>query len=478
MPNNKPIIDIHVHSTLKPYGQSIKNNQNPFKYISKACIWKPNDNGMLENYLESEGKFARYRQSDFTSLTNGNISIAFVSLYPTEIGFNDTNIPKAANLFSSFISNIISAFSRKRHKFLKGDGINGYYYYYFDDLQLEYEYLKLLNKKEPKGLNKKYHLMRNGIDELPQNETDLNIVITIEGAHVFCDGRHVEQPANWNNLEANILKVKNWEHPPFFITIGHHFYNALCTHALSLTDRMKTLLDQRIGMRESGEEVIDGYPDAFTFTGLEVIKLLLRKNKTEKRILIDIKHMSVNSRNQYYNILDSNYKDENIPIICSHGGVRKYYEHDISMSDADIIRIYNSGGLMGVELDERILGKFEKPANEFIENFQGVLNHNEIDAYYVWRQIEHIAELAFQNGHDNNPWKCLCIGSDYDGIINPLDSYRIAYRMPVLYDNLIAHANRYFAQGNQLIPLTMPTDQILHLIMYENAREFLRTHYN
>lgn len=471
----KPIIDIHVHSTLKPYGKSMRNILNPKRYGNAACIWSEDRVSDWEDKQEDVLGLVRYRQADCNSLDNGQVAIAFVSLYPTEIGFVAFNGHKPTWL-ETLMGHLASSFGTKRIRHLQGK-VGPPYYHYFPDLELEYAFLKLLNDKTPNNLNKSYHLMRHGRDY--DANANINIVVSIEGAHVFCDGRDIDQPANWANAGANITAVKKWDHPPFYISLGHHFYNAVCTHAMSLTGIPGKQLDQSIGMRERNVAKSDGYPDGFTVLGIQVVQLLLRKNANERRILIDVKHMSVNSRNQYYQMLDTTFAGEDIPVICSHGGIDLFYPFDVNMSWTDIQRIYDSSGLMGIELDERILGKFKNPANDYINNSARPVTAAELDAYYVWRQIEKIAEYAFQNGHDDNPWKCLCLGSDYDGLINPLDSFRRADQLPMLYELLLQHANRYFSSGRNMIPASaeFSPERIVEMFMYENARVFLEKYY-
>lgn len=68
--------------------------------------------------------------------------------------------------------------------------------------------------------------------------------------------------------------------------------------------------------------------------------------------------------------------------------------------------------------------------------------------------------------------------SDYDGIINPLDSYRDSSSMGELFDNLVAHLNEYWSKAS-IIPKNHKgtAEEIIHQVMYQNAFDFINKHY-
>ncbi len=108
----------------------------------------------------------------------------------------------------------------------------------------------------------------------------------------------------------NIRTIKKWDHVPFFVTFAHHFDNHLCGHSRSLFELVGKKTNQLQNLNEP-----------FSDMGISVVKELLSKENS-KRILIDIKHMSARSRREYINmVMDSHeeYKNEEIPIIISHG---------------------------------------------------------------------------------------------------------------------------------------------------------------
>lgn len=82
MSSSTPIIDIHSHSTLKPYGNSFYKNANIRDIYDSACIWKKDPFTEVDKGFENTIGVSRYRQSDFSTLVVGQVKIVLTSLYP------------------------------------------------------------------------------------------------------------------------------------------------------------------------------------------------------------------------------------------------------------------------------------------------------------------------------------------------------------------------------------------------------------
>jgi microsomal dipeptidase-like Zn-dependent dipeptidase len=403
----------------------------------------------------------------------GGVNVAVVSLYPIEKGFV---LPTLLPSLSRYTVNWISMFGRKRVDDIKSKDFS-----YFKDLIQEYEFLKSLNKIVPVNGKSQYNIVKNGADlvnALP-NEA-LNIIVSIEGAHVFCDGNDVTKSDGWSNVEANVKAVKGWEFPPFFITLNHHFYNGLASHAQSLFVRVlgKDLFDQVNGMEkpiENGKFI--------SALGLKVIDLLYQTDNG-KRILVDIKHMAKGTRQEFYAYRRSKQYD-NIPIISSHGAVDSFYNHPINLSKDDLTEIYNSNGIFGIELDQRVLGyndgeRGKRFSNWFKNAFKGDKTTDVIWSEYFWKNIQVVAEHCYSLNPNDNPWKMICLGSDLDGIINPLNKFRTAADFQNLANALLKDIQAYWDSGRSIIPakhLGMDAHDVVYQIMYANALNFIKANY-
>lgn len=469
MPNFTPIIDIHVHPSIKPYGNSFCPKNNFKDLSSPSCIWHKDTSTDVDKLLENAVGVGRYRQSDFSTLTEGHYSIICLSQYPIEKDFFKIKGQKS-EILGRILGQFASLLSRQRVDFVLSANYN-----YFEDLNKEYEFLKLLNGSSPEGSTKTYRLMASRADLI--STSNLYVILTIEGAHVFCDGTDTRNPNNWKNLTQNVAKVKNWDTPPFFITLAHHFYNGLCTHAQSLYDASAKLLNQEYGMRNEGFKPEDTELP-ISALGEQLIDLLLQTNNG-RRIHIDVKHMSIEARTAYYHLLETKYKDQKIPVIWSHGAV-DFDKQEINMNlDLDVKKIYQTNGLIGIEIDQRILGYNN---NRFVKWFKSVFSSKRRrefnDAEYVWKQIITIAEYAYDIGYTQNPWSCLSMGTDYDGIINALNSYRDASTVPTLAENLVQHLDKYWDNNPKIKqPSGTNAQKIINDIMYYNAFDFINKHF-
>jgi hypothetical protein len=472
MNTSTPIIDIHIHPTLKPFGNSFYENTNSSIVNDVACIWSVDKATEMDKTLENTLGISRYKQSDFTTLTQGQVKICVVSLYPVEKQFimlKNKNLKFAQD----FLAQFASLFGKKRIDAITSDDFN-----YFEDLKKEYNYLAKLNNKPAIGGSRFYTLLEN--NKKLAAETNLFVIPSIEGCHCFCEGNDTRDHNNWVNLESNVATVKSWSSPPIFVTFAHHFYNGLCTQAKSLFENAGNLLDQSYGMRDYNIVSTDGLPP-ISDTGIKLINSLLSKDNG-KRILIDVKHMSKEARRNYYSLLETDYKMEAIPVIWSHGAVNTTENNEINLDLDDVKKIYKTHGLIGIEIDQRILGYNHK---RFKKWFGRIFKNNKKEAYedafYFWEQIRIIAEYAYKNKLTENPWECICLGSDYDGVVNPLNQYRDASTLSLLYQNLIVYLQEYWESNNPIIPKGYQNNDaatVIYDIMYSNAYRFIETHYS
>ncbi len=145
------------------------------------------------------------------------------------------------------------------------------------------------------------------------------VILAIEGAHVFNSGlQMMGRTADETEVLMNVDRVKKWDNRLFYIGMAHHFDNELVGHAKSLTGLVSNL--------------------------------------------------------------EVEYPDETIPLLVSHGAATglksssdlvgddilnsgKFQTYDINFYDDEIVRIGKSGGLFGIQFDERRLGSKEEIRN-------------------------------------------------------------------------------------------------------------------
>lgn len=497
-------IDVHVHPGLKPYGNSFAHNpprvNSPDPQLDSS-IWRKDHPNDLERLLERTLGLVKFTQSDFQSLSNGQVQVICASLYSIERGL--VRLKTGTGWLTDTLTNFISGLGKARINFLQSNND------YFRDLIGEYEFYKALHNTSItiNGTARKYILVEDRAALNQALDTSLAnpsvqhviVIVSIEGMHNL-DSNIALAEGDETSFLANADKIKNWEYKPFFVTFAHHFYNKLCGHAGSLLDFIQdTLTGQEVGMNTG-----------FTPLGIKVLARLL-DNTHGNRILIDVKHMSPISRLYYYDYLRTHHADElnskSIPIIISHGACNGFrnieehrkeekaqkfdidprfietgkhmYEKDINFYDDELILVAKSGGIIGIQLDERrIASKTYKKFTRLRTLFASKHKRQLANSRMVWNNIQHIAQVLDQ--HDLSAWDCMTIGSDYDGLIDSLNLFWSAENMPDLARCIEIKAKEWLDGGtytfkNQENKITAAV--ITDKIFYSNAMAFFQKHF-
>ena len=479
-------VDIHCHPSLKPYSKSFKYKpikKNDIDPNRKNSIWHYSPPNFLEKFLNRMMTLTKFTQTDLTTLAKSKTKVVVVALYPFEKHFFGKEIIGIKGV-TDFMVNLAASISQSRMDFIRSNKD------YFVDLMDEYNYYQQLHNQVVNidGVIYTYRLIKS-FQDIEANflqETDskkiINILLSIEGGHSFNTGIEMNKDmASRSEVLGNISAIKNWEYRPLFLTLAHHFYNEICGHARSIS----------IGMLKNNQN--RGLDSDITALGYEAIDLLL-DNTDGKRIPIDIKHMSTSSRKSYYKLLDTKYASQKIPIIASHAccnGKRSivqynqtdFPEHDewfcnmdINFYDQELVRIARSNGIFGIQLDERRIGS-TKAINDSKVFFPNKRRQLRKKALLVWRQVEHIAEALDKQGLFC--WGIQSIGSDFDGIVNPINGLWTAENMKDLSEELLNHAKTYLSKNLTLLKSfnRIEPELIVACVMHQNAMDFIERNY-
>ena len=474
-------VDIHIHPAMKPLGKSYNRQpgvNHPHRNRTDS-IWHADPPTLLDKALNIFLTLTKFRQSDFTSLAEGGACVVFVSLCGLEKSFVMTKM--GTRLPGDVLNDLVIGLGKKRIDHIQKMKD------YFADLELEYNYYLQLDGHRVK-IDKQWFEYRivSGSREIindPKAEVQtIYVILTIEGTHVFNTGlQMMGRKANPDEVLENIDKVKNWDKRLFLIGLTHHFYNEMVGHAQSLSGVAAKMCDQSEGMNEGINEL-----------GWKVVRKLL-DNSNGRRVLIDLKHMSIRSREEYYQFLEAEYPGEQIPLVVSHGAVNGFRSHterieddlytagmfqqtDINFFDDELVRIARLGGLFGIQFDERRLGSLsEVKASGMNLNRRKMLFRK---SKLVWNQIQHTASVL--DHHGLFAWGIQCIGTDNDGMVNPLSGFWTAAEMPLFESYLEKHAYN-FLKSEQAAGLhdfnRLKSDEVIELFMKGNAMAFLEKHF-
>lgn len=476
-------VDFHCHPAMKPYGKSFNYKKIGVNHTNRSrssSVWRYDPPSLADKLLNYIINLTKFSQANFTALSKGGVSVICASLYPIEKYFFENKLE------SEFLKDILANFATGVGK-KRVDDVQGMTNY-FMDLEREYDFYMQLNNVGftlPEG-RFKYRLVRNYADIVAVMETSkkettkittICVVMSIEGLHVL--NSNINKPPNEQDFLKNLQTIKKWDAAPFFVTVAHHFWNHICGHAESFTKLVKKHVDQSEGLNLG-----------FTAMGVKIVHELFN-DKNGRRILIDIKHMSINSRQEYYAILDNTPEYKKIPIIVSHGAANGMISFDdstqggsavaeelnpvdINFFNSEFIRIAKSKGIFGLQLDER------RVANEKrLKATKNSLSRSKIMHYrseLLWNQIQHIAEVLDNEGLF--AWDCLVIGSDFDGIIDPLNSFWTAEELPFLADFLERHAFNYLKDRPFKVEKNnLDADEVIARIMSKNGLAFFKANF-
>ena len=484
-------IDLHCHPGMHSFGKSFDKvpGQNSTNRNDKNSIWHYNPPTAADRLLQRTVGLSKFSQSDFTTLSYGGVRCVCASLYSVEQGFVDLNILGKSEAADVFL-NLVSSLGQKRINFLQQNKD------YFADMENEYNYYLQLNNKTIhfKDGARKYVLVKNyaHLTQLMNTEpaeTDVEVIyviITIEGMHDLNAGNGL--PPNETEVMRNLARMKAWDYKPFFVTFAHHFYNELCGHAESLSDVLQDFLTRQEPGMNTG----------FTPLGFKVLKGLL--NEDDGRIYIDIKHMSALARQQYIHFLKTEHADayqrKELPVIISHGACNgkmsaanpnptpgleltasRMYDKDINFYDEELIEVKRSGGIIGLQLDERRIAsrQYKQSLRKVFASANRRMHSN---SKMLWNNIQHIVQLL--DKHDLFAWDCIGIGSDYDGVIDPINMFWTAEQMDDMVQYIERHAFNFFNDPETRLKNSfnkIEPAEVVDRIFYHNSMEFFSRYF-
>lgn len=531
-----PFADLHCHPAFWPFNKRNLESQDPKDHIWNISFTKKQLKQM------KKGKRASYAQSGFDQMTRGDVRLVFASMYAVEKGFFMGNRTRGSNadvvrgVFAQFVNTprflrtVLSTILSPFNKFLQGLNKEGWardtlqkmvmafprqrinyfqrnQYDYYNETVTEYKLYKEFEGDKPLApapiTTRPYRLCANALDvQKALGEEQIAVILTIEGFHCLCmepkPGSEELQLCSDQTIYERIKTLKD-EWKVFFVTFSHHFSNGLAGHAHSLPLLLETIANP-IPLRNAG---IREEAKPFLRTLLSIDENYSPDATKGRRIFIDVKHFSAQSRKEYYNnfIIPYNNKNPNdkIPVIASHVGyyghrdglpmvnldyliaradkeldddfINNFYSWNINICDEDVAVITESEGLIGISFDQRILG--QRPTT--------TLN----DEFWVEVLLRNILGMvkAARNNVKQNPervWKCLTIGTDFDGLVDPINSTATSAAFGEITGELTRQLHviaerfgaEYFLKGNPYTP-----EEVVRMFCFDNAYNFTLKHF-
>jgi len=411
---------------------------------------------------------------------------------------------------------------------------------YFDIMMEELD--MLVNKAEPPATmlvpaGSRLKFIRS-MDEYDRNNTDiLHALLILEGSQNLFN--NPDSPNHEAEFMQNLDRLSS-RFRVFAINVCHFQQQPIANHAFAMLFlKNEPFFPTGRGITPWGETVIREF--------------------YRRGILVDTKHMGLISRHHLYRLR----RQEGIalPLICSHAGVTGIREGEwlnyiakeppqdagdnqhtwklkllkkwghvkdtaynmasLQLFDEDIEEIILSGGMIGISMDQRIIGfpsdeinVGEPPTDpDFISQQETDLvfggqdprsfmprpedndeimfaddaeNQNqgspaELHALYFLNQVLHILWVAKNNNRGiklSDGLAAICIGSDFDGLINPLDCCASTAQYPAFRSKLLGYLNKKsFWRGTGFRSTEIDPEDLLERLFFSNAEAFLRKHY-
>ncbi|RKR84043.1 membrane dipeptidase (peptidase family M19) [Mucilaginibacter gracilis] len=389
-------------------------------------------------------------------------------------------------------------------------------------------------------------------DFRPQDTGTVHAVFNIEGGHALYS--HADQPGTVKEATDNLDAFLALGYLILYLTPTHLTPNQFINHAYGNKILTKgPLLPRGMGITPDGMALI--------------------RHVYARGLLIDVKHMSLLSRLQFYRLHALHFPDR--PIIASHAGLVGYYAFNepgdaflgwavnevvtadyvelkgvnnrglmvgtsfyplsINLFNEDIVAILKSGGMIGISMDVRILGgkdndqalqhdylspaeyavlklpdaEREKKIAELADNlWAGAAPAAEtVPAdQAVWQPVvetesaelftasvptavgpllteharliaNHLLQIHFVADISGLPlpWQQVCIGSDFDGLIEAVDCCKNITALDRMATALVDALKSGAAERE--IDLGMASADIVSAFCYGNAVTFLERHF-
>lgn len=478
-----PFADIHSHVCLKAFHSRSQVNYDNWDKIEHNCSGEHMANWIVKG---SKG-VPPYSQANLEANALGNVRVVGWSMTPLELQYNDIRILNEKKKGHETMA-CVTGIEYEDYQFhRKGD------VYYFPIFLNNLEFVKYgqFKPREVNGEKWSYEIVKNrrDLDRLTADKNKIAVVLNVEGGNnlgrslIYDDVSNEEE---YHKLVLNNLKrlkgslplydyqEEKLEYPIFSLGINHFFYNGLGGQA----NPFKPLQNFVFRGGKANDESISPL-------GKKVIQSMIDSGDG-RMIIPDVKHMSLKSRQWYYQLLKSEQaKGNRIPVMFSHAAIAGMSENDpkflqkdkpkkykdiiynnwtINLSDEDIKMVHETNGLIGLILDRfRLIGGTVAEQIKNTEDFSE--ERKQIYLKSLALNILHIVKLA----GNKEGWNHVCIGSDFDGAINSFEMYDTAEKMPLLYKDLEA----FFENPPEDIFGVFPKQEVKELMYGYSAKEIM-----
>lgn len=516
-----PFFDFHLHPTLKTMFSQDSSKTDPWQKINvKAIPW-------VLRWC-SDFEFILCSQSNFAQLISSGCNIVCIALFAPERGMTT----------DKFLNSQAKGTLSKYLDPAELDRINlpttRPYQLVLEDLEKV-----LLNPGRFGITDKKVVLLKKGVAYNPADASSVYVVFTIEGMHSLAntfDKSAITADSVIANLDD---LTKHRGYPIISVNLTHLEQYPFCNHAFGiLFVNSEDFKPKEKEISEEGIKIVRECYKRGIMIDMKHMSLgarrVLIEDLRERGDIKDIRQplvcthagftgLSYNDIPDYVEYKDGKKKGYSYllwgkpKLYGNKTAMTAFNPSSINLYDEDIIAILRSGGMIGLSLDKRILG-FSEANNrpdalndlafeeEYFSNLekrffitkrrlgkkldekyciitqevlQGGLVNPEAATYHLCHFMSHVLHLirvANNNGYDaTKALTQVCIGSDFDGMINPVWCCDTVDGLSGFKNDFIREFPDYAKANKKLAPLPAGFDVNIfaNQLFFENGKNFV-----
>lgn len=494
------IADFHCHVSFKPT-LALKEN--------RPDCWFTIDSQILSKILDS--------QSNLQQLAEGDVNLAFATVYGLEPGV-------ARQFLLHLLDPAIPVLDRKQLIKLRDAKVTSN-----ESVREEIEALR--RDGALPGKPKKAKIISSAAEYDPNDANTIHLVLNMEGGH------NLYGPGNRGDDRDVLIANLNWFKQPgnprlLYIALAHLEHASVCSHASGIKIfGKKSFLPQgrsfsnpdfriaEVAMADTGRKIFIDTRHMSLESRRDFHTWKNRPASPYKNEPVICSHAGVTgaSWDAHMPITQSRYKGNKQFFKLKYNARPStlvpgthFNPCSINLFDEEIVLIAKSGGLIGVSLDIRILGgkvnglkecvtigeKYlfktdvldekvsaaelfddEDRRDERDEPFPQYSNEEKAPDFgmrHLVNNILHIVKVCTAAGVVD-PWSHVVLGSDYDGLIEPIGGYPNASKLKNMATDLTTYLTRYAPDAGVAIP---DVAAVVQKFMHDNAEQFLLKHFN
>lgn len=513
-----PYFDFHVHPTLKCMFSEADAKTSPWIDIDvKKIPW-------ILRWC-SEFEYILGSQADLRLLNENKADLICVAIFVPERGMttNSLILKQARGTLHPYLN-------PERLDKINNETLKPYPDLVNEDLDV------LFNNARFGVTDKQVVALTKDVEFNPDDTSKTYVVFSVEGLHSLSptmDKTKIDRETILKNLDELRAKL-----PIISINITHL--------------EQYPFINQAYGIQFVADEDFKPTGNRFSNDGLAILRHCYENN-----ILVDLKHQSLATRRMLIEKIRTWPEFQHIlqPLVCTHAGftglsysdipdyltfqslnhknysyllwgkpriyrmldfVMAFNPSSINLYDEDILAIIKSGGIIGLNMDKRILGYTEADGRtvamnelafeeEYISNaeadvyltkhevgskmtdsfcittqevLQGGVVNPELAFYHLCHFMQHVLhfiKIAQQTDDVDKALTQICIGSDFDGIINPvwccssvamLNNFKKEFIKTFMS---FAHANRDLVN----LPDSFDINKFADQLFFENGKNFV-----